>query len=299
MSYKNQTDCDLYLDRDLLITKSSPIFDKKRGDASVMFYPRDLKEILALRDGESICAEIATAEKGVAFVKRTDDGYLVRHIGIAGELYSALLKRGEKIDLTEYKPAAKSAKARSHFVEIVRILNTISSAVYRPYNVSDAPVYRIVREELRLMGFSSIFAQGKFVCARVSPREYNLLVASAVATCASFALGSRMSLVLYKLGDLAVFSATAEFGGSDDDRKAIIDRSFGSEHSDLAMLEMLCGNIDWQFVCDFEGIDDRFLRVGFAFPTVEPKAGVASFLSPEQPIDPSLESTLRLQFARY
>ncbi len=297
MIYQKMQECDLYLNEDLVITKSSPIFNKKRGNAREMFYPRDIKEILALRDGESICAEIAASEKGVAFVKRTDDGYTVRHIGIAGELYTALGKRGNiQVDLDGFKPAMRSQRTRSHFVEMIRLINTISSAVYRPYNLSDAPVYHIVEQELRRMGFNLIFKQKGFVCARVSAREYNLMVAAAAGCAASFARNDRMYISLLRLGDRAVFSISIEFGGSDNDRKVIKDYTFDSEHSDLAMLEMMCANIDWQFICGFEGVDDRIMRIGFALPVAPVPIGKALFLSPYQPLSDELKDMIKIQF---
>lgn len=297
MIYQKPHEYDLYLSPELVITKPSPLFDKKRGDARNMFYPRDLKEILALRDGESICAEIATAEKGVAFVKRTDDGYTVRHICIAVELFNALSKRvNAGVDFDGFKPTMRSGRARSHFVEMIRLINTISSAVYRPYNLSDAPVYHIIERELRHMGFSLLFKRKGFICARVSEREYNLMVAVAAGCAASFARNNRMTLSLFKLGDCAVFSASVEFGGSGSDRNAIKSGVFDGEHSDLAMLEMMCANIDWKFICDLEGFEDRILRIGFALPTVDVPVGQASFLSPYQTVSDELTDLIKIQF---
>lgn len=297
MSFKQFDELDLYLNDDFVITKSSPIFDKKRGAANKMFYPRDLDEILAMRDGESICVDLASGATGVAIVKRTDDGYLVRHIGITGELYSILRKR-EIVNIDEgyYRPSMHSARTKSHFVEMIRIVNSISSAVYRPYNLSDAPVYRVVDYELRHAGFEHIFRQKGFVCACVSERQYNLMVAASTACCASFARNNRISTDLYKLDDLAVYSTTVEFGGSEEDRKAINSHSFGSEHSDLAMLEMMCANIDWQFICGFEGLDDRILHIGFAIPVAKVPLDRVAFLSPDQPLSEELEHLLGLQF---
>lgn len=297
MSYKTLSENDLYLDDDLNVVKPSPYFVKKRGDASSMFFPRDLEEIVKLRDGESVCVELSGDKKGVALVRRTDDGYAVRYVGIAGELYTALQRRGEATaDLSGYEPRKISKRAQTHFVEMVRIVTKVVSAVYRPYNLSDAPVYRLVIEELKRLGYDMSFKRRGFVTACVSAREYNLMVAASVACCVSFSGERRLSMDLYRLSDSAVFCVYSSFAGTDEDRKMITDHVFDAAHSDLAMLEMLCASIGWEFVCTLDGLGDNILSIGFSMPLAKQQADDALFLSPEQPIEDALKQEITSQF---
>jgi|GEM_PF-5266815 len=267
-------DVSMRIDGDYKILNSSDYFDKKHGYAKDMFYESDLIKMQTLEHGECMCAELATSVRGIVSIKRVSDGYIILPLGINGELYQRL-KNQQRIDPPYYdrRIPPEVVRAKIHFAEVVRIINEISCSVPAAYVVSEAPIIKLMAQELKNMRYRSATEIDPNIQTYVSQRDFSLLTAATVSTVASFSYDRLVAISLRSLPECAALSVVTQFCGSDDDRMQILMQKFTEEHYDLLMIQMLTESLGWRMICSFEGLDDAYLRIGFVFPTIKVDPG--------------------------